>query len=123
MIEIRLILTTVQIRQVPLEGDCLARERIEMRFAIEYQRLLETLCDNMLSRRSQQRHQKLLSDLPCRGHRDDTVPDRGLRVVLTLVWIAISIFDTPILSLGDGNVTLETFARYEASRFLTRTIR
>ena len=80
-----------------------------MRFAIEYQRLLETLCDNSLPLDGTHRQHNLLADCPRGGHRDDTVTDRGLRVVLSLVWISVSIFDTPILSLGDGDVTLETY--------------
>ena len=83
-----------------------------MRIAIEYQRFLETLCDDTLSRRSRQRQQKLLSDRPCRGHRDDTVTDR-----VSFVWIAFSILDSPILSLGDGNITLETLPRNEDTLF------
>ncbi|WP_293965441.1 hypothetical protein [uncultured Porphyromonas sp.] len=47
-----------------------------MRIAIEYQRLLETLCDDKLSCRSRQRQQKLLADRLGGGHRDDTVTDR-----------------------------------------------
>ena len=94
-----------------------------MPLAIEYQRLLESLCDDSLSRSSRQRQHNLLADCPRGGHRDDTVTDRGLRVVLSLVGIAIYIFDFPIFSLGDGDVTLETFARYEGTLFLTRTIR
>ena len=76
---------TIQKRQVPSEGDCLARERIAMPRAIEYQRLLETLSDDSLPLDGTHRQHNLLSDCPRGGHRDDTVTDRGLRVVLTLV--------------------------------------
>ena len=112
MIEIRLILVTDQKLQVSFEGDCLARERIEMWLAIEYQWLLETLCDDTLSRRSRQRHQKLLSDRPCRGHRDDTVTDKGQRVVLSFVVLLFPIIFSdllhlPILSISNSYVCFQ----------------
>ena len=94
-----------------------------MTLAIEYQRLLEALSDDSLPLDGTHRQHNLLAYCPRGGHRDDAVADRGLRVVLSLVRVAMFIFDTPILSLGDGDVTLETFARYEGSLFLTRTIR
>ena len=91
--------------------------------AIEYERLLETLSDDSLPLDGTHRQHNLLAYCPRGGHRDDTVTDRGLRVVLSLVRVVIYIFDFPIFSLGDGDVTLETFARYEGTLFLTRTIR
>ena len=94
-----------------------------MPLAIEYQRLLESLRDDSLPLDGPHRQHNLLAYCPRGGHRDDTVTDRGLRVVLSLVWIAIFIVDFPILSIGDGNIALETFARYEGSLFQTRTIR
>ena len=53
--------------------------------AIEYQWLLETLSDDSLPLDGNHRQHNLLADCPRGGHRDDTVTDRGLRVVLSLV--------------------------------------
>ena len=82
---------TVQRRQVPSEGDCLARERIELPRAIECQRLLEALSDDCLPLDGTHRQHNLLADCPRGGHRDDTVTDRGLRVVLAIVEVIFNL--------------------------------
>ena len=53
--------------------------------AIEYQWLLESLSDDSLPLDRTHRQHNLLAYFPRGGHRDDTVTDRGLRVVLSLV--------------------------------------